>query len=363
MRVLSVLGGRPHLIKAESVHAAVVADPGFKHEVVRVALSNRSDYPEDSDFDIPEPADRFRVRGWGTLISALITAYELRKPDVLLLYGDLATTHAALTAALRTDTPFIHVEAGYRSGDSTDAEEFTRILAGRHARCHLSYSRAMAANLEAEGVPSDRVFTVPDPARLTLVRRANLARTTQRRPAHGLVTFHHDETFERPERLSRLVRELVRLASRSPLHLILYDRTRDRLRRAGLLRPILEAPGMSVSGTLNYDAYLVALKGARFVITDSSGVQDDCVTLVTPCVVVRRASPRPLTPPLVKVNDIDGTKWNLVAAVERAIEAPHPPRPCAPRAGELADGVRRAVCRAVRSERGVLDPHQTQVLD
>jgi UDP-N-acetylglucosamine 2-epimerase (non-hydrolysing) len=264
----------------------------------------------------------------------------------LLLYGDLAATGAALPAADSAGVPVVHVEAGYRSGDATDPEETTRILASRTAAAHLAYSDTMVANLLDEGVPGESVYRVPDPARLSLLRHASRPRAKQTPAAQGLVTFHHDETFETPGRLAWLVEQLRRLARSRPLHAILYRRTARELRAARLLDALTAAPGIVVSPTLPYRAYIGALEAADFVVTDSSGVQDDCVTLGRPCVVTRRASPRPVVAPLRLLAGIESGKADLAGAVRATLAQPPSASPAPGDPGRFAAGLRAAISRA-----------------
>lgn len=320
MRAISILGGRPHLIKGESVHAALGGC--IQHDVVRVRLADDSDYPVDGDFDLPDPLRTITAKRPIALARSLSRALADHDEAIFLVYGDLRSTAASLLALQRDALPFVHIEAGYRSRDLNDPEEITRRMADRYAAAHLVYSSSMRDNLLAEGVSSDGIFVAPDPARLTLVRRTSSAKLSSKgSDTRALVTFHHDESFQRP-RLHRLVRELARLAIRWPLHVILYKRTRAELERTRLLRALACSPGVRLSDTLRYDEYMRALASAPFVVTDSSGVQDDCVTTKTACVVIREASPRPLEPPLTRLHAVNDREWQLPEQVARVLYEP-----------------------------------------
>lgn len=347
--VLSLVGGRPHLIKSESVHRAL-RRTNFDHGVLRADTPPLSDYPNDEDFDLPAPGAVLTHREPAALTAALTAELLRRQPGALILYGDLAATGAALPAALSAGVPVVHVESGYRSGDPTDPEEKVRILASKIAVANLAYSETMVANLLAEGIPESSVFRVPDPAHLSLLRHAPCAQAAKSpAAARGLITFHHDETFETPGRLRWLVGQLRRLAQAWPLHVILYRRTARDLRGERLLGDLTAAPGIVVSSTLPYKAYISALEAADFVVTDSSGVQDDCVTFGKPCVVARRASPRPVAPPLHLVPDIDSNATDLAGTVRDALEHPPTPIPTRQDFDRFADGLREAIQLAARA--------------
>lgn len=320
-RALSVVGGRPHLIKAESIDLALHGTK-VKHDVIRASLSAVSDYPRDADFELPAPLHRIHCERRKTLTARLAVCIESRGPDVLLLYGDLAATAAAADAARVCDVPFVHVEAGYRSHDATDEEERTRVEVDRRARAHLAYNQTMVENLIAAGTSPDRIFVVADPARVTLRRHLAPVWSSGAAGSRGLVTFHHDETFQTPGRLRYLLVELGGLARSHPLDVVLYARTERELHRATLLEQLRDMDGITVHATLRFREYLQMLVRARFVVTDSSGVQDDCVTLGRPCIVVRRASPRPPADAIHLVREIDRLRWRLSCSVAAALAAP-----------------------------------------
>jgi UDP-N-acetylglucosamine 2-epimerase (non-hydrolysing) len=321
---VSIVGGRPHLIKAESIDLAL-RGTGVKHDVIRASLSAVSDYPRDSDFGLPTPLYRVHSERREILARRLTACIEHSSPAVLLLYGDLTATAAAADAARACEVPFVHVEAGYRSWDATDEEERTRVEVDRHARAHLVYNDTMVENLMAGGISPDCIFVVADPARVTLRRHLqSVWLIGVAGSGGGLVTFHHDETFQTPGRLRHLLGELGDLARSRPLDVVLYARTERELRRAKLLGWLRGMDGITVHTTLRFREYLQMLVRARFVVTDSSGVQDDCLTLGRPCVVVRRASPRPPADAIPLVPEIDRLCWRLPSIVAAALATPAP---------------------------------------
>ncbi len=157
---------------------------------------------------------------------------------------------------------------------------------------------------------------VPDPARLALRRRLRLLDVNETAQWRGLVTFHRAETLGNEQFLTSLVAALERIGATWPLTVVLYAATRFSLMRAGLLERLSRIPGVSRTSTLPIAAYARELRSARFVITDSSGVQDDCETVGCTCLVVRRASPRPITSPLhlVDPHELDAARVESVGA-------------------------------------------------
>jgi UDP-N-acetylglucosamine 2-epimerase (non-hydrolysing) len=317
---LSIIGGRPHLVKAESVHGGLRA-VGHRHVGLRTSIGHLSDYPRDADFDLPLLPLSVSANSTESLVRPLRETLMRMRPDAVLLYGDLPTTAAAYEAASSLGIPIVHVEAGYRSGDLSDLEEHTRIAVDRGADAHLVYSDAMTHVLLDEGIPRDAIVRVPDPARLALNQRLRSLGGDDTAQWRGLVTFHRSETLGSKRLLTSLVAALERIGATWPLTVVLYATTRSSLMRAELLGRLSRIPGVSTTSTLPIAAYAHELRSARFVITDSSGVQDDCVTVGRTCLVVRRASPRPVKSPvhLVNPHELDAAHVESTVASDGAL--------------------------------------------
>jgi len=297
MRVLSVLGGRPHLVKAESVHRAFVNAEGYEHLTVEYWHGNRSDYPNrgDQDFELPTPVHSLRPSSMPRIAEALGRVLAESRPDIVLVYGDLTVTTRATAMARAAGLRLVHIESGYRSGDPTDPEETARILVDHGVHHRIAFTRGMESNLLREGIDPTTISRFGDCALHTLHRR--LERLVDESAAYvptagrGLVAFHHAENLRTAQRAAQMVEHIRRLASAFDIHFIAYGRTREILRGFDLERPLTDA-GVTILDTLPYDGYVRELLEAAFVVTDSSGLQDECAFLQKPCFVLRAATPR-----------------------------------------------------------------------
>lgn len=347
---LSVVGGRPHLLKAESVHGGLRA-LAHGHVGLRASIGRLSDYPADADFDVPLVPLQLNAICPGSLVRPLRETVARMRPGAVLLYGDLPTTAAAYAAVAPLQTPMVHVEAGYRSGDLSDLEEHTRIAVDRGVDSHLVYSDAMARVLLNDGIPNEAIVRVPDPARLALSRRLVRLGTDIPTEWSGLVTFHRPATLDNTYVLTSLVAALERVGQTWPLTIVLYAAARFSLIRANLLGRLARIPGVRITSTLPIAAYAQELRSARFVITDSSGVQDDCTTVGRTCLVVRSSSPRPIASPLhlVDPRELDAKR------VEHAVRSDGVPK-CSRLASPdesilLGEGVAAAIAIAKQRSR------------
>src|SRR5262245_54165074 len=83
-----------------------------------------------------------------------------RRPDLVLVVGDVNSTLACSLAAVKLEIPVAHVEAGLRSFDRTMPEEINRVVTDSIAELLFVTEGSGVVNLRNEGI---------DPARIHLV--------------------------------------------------------------------------------------------------------------------------------------------------------------------------------------------------
>ena len=113
--------------------------------------------------------------------------------------------------------------------------------------------------------------------------------------AYGVVTLHRPVNVDVPVRLAALGESLKRIAETTKLVLPLHPRTRERLETAGLLAQLSCIPQLSLVPPLGYIEFMSAVSAARFVLTDSGGIQEETTYLGIPCLTLRESTERPIT--------------------------------------------------------------------
>src|SRR5277367_5510274 len=83
-----------------------------------------------------------------------------RKPDVVLVYGDVNSTVATVLVCAKLGVRVGHVEAGLRSFDRTMPEEINRVITDRLADFLFTPSEDGDINLRHEGIPPEKIFHV-----------------------------------------------------------------------------------------------------------------------------------------------------------------------------------------------------------
>jgi UDP-N-acetylglucosamine 2-epimerase (non-hydrolysing) len=166
MHILHVVGARPNFMKA----APVVRALGKRADVRQTLVHTGQHYDKNlsdvffSQLSMPEPDVNLEV---GSGSHAVQTAEVMkrfepvvleRKPDVVLVYGDVNSTVAAALVCSKLLVRVGHVEAGLRSFDRTMPEEINRIVTDRLADLLFTPSEDGDINLQREGVPAERIY-------------------------------------------------------------------------------------------------------------------------------------------------------------------------------------------------------------
>lgn len=219
------------------------------------------------------------------------------RPAAVLVQGDTTTVMATAMACFYANVPLGHVEAGLRSFrlDAPWPEEYNRRVTAIAARYHFAPTPRAAQNLLREGVEQARIFvtgnTIVDALQYIL---ATLPPPTLPVPASRpfvLMTCHRRESFGQPIRgIFSAVRDF---ALRHPDVLVWYP-VHPNPNVSGPAREILSGiSNIRLDEPVDYLTLLHAIRRARFVLTDSGGIQEEAVTLGKRVLVLRDVTERP----------------------------------------------------------------------
>ncbi|MFD9793382.1 non-hydrolyzing UDP-N-acetylglucosamine 2-epimerase [Streptomyces sp. NPDC059070] len=307
-RVAVVIGTRPEAIKMAPVIQELAADGRFDPLVV--STGQHTDMLDQvlDEFGIAPDVDLAVRRGGQTLaeltgavISGLDAVFERAAPHAVLAHGDTTTALGAGLAAFYRAIPLAHVEAGLRSADkwAPYPEEVNRRTLALLADLHLAPTARARQNLLAEGVRADAVVvtgnTVVD-AMHGMVRRARgwadpaLAVLDQDPRRVLLFTCHRREAWgPAMEGVARAVRDA---ADRHPDMLVVAGVHANPVVRAALLPALGRRDNVVLTGPQPYSTFLKLIQRAHLVLTDSGGIQEECVGLGTPALVLREVTER-----------------------------------------------------------------------
>lgn len=304
MSLAHIVGARPNFMKAAPVIDALAA-----RDIDQTLIHTGQHYDTSlsqvffDELDLPKP-DRFLAVGSGShavqtahLLEALEKTFVDAQPAGVVVYGDVNSTLAAALAAAKLHIPVAHVEAGLRSFDRDMPEEINRVVTDALAGLHLVTSPEAIDHLVNEGRPTEGIHFVGNPMIDTLETvRPRLdptpVRTRLGAPSdYALATLHRPGNVDEPIRARSIVAALTSVATEIPIIFPVHPRGRGALRVAGLL----DIDGVIACEPLGYFDFTSLMSGARVVITDSGGIQEESTMLDVPCLTVRPNTERPVT--------------------------------------------------------------------
>ncbi len=356
MKILSVVGARPNFMKiAPFIKAVQQHNAGSSGSIEHLLVHTGQHYDIRmsqsffAELGIPDPDINLGI-GSGTHAEQLgntMIAFEKvlleQKPDWVIVVGDVNATLSCSVVAKKLNIKVCHIEAGLRSGDMTMPEEINRLVTDRIADLLLTPDTISSANLLREGVaPEKIVFTgnimidtlesnLPKAASLNLkeIIAGNLLHGTAghgivpENDSYAVVTMHRPSNVDDKKILTALTEFLLNeVATRLTLIWPLHPRTKKQLQSYGMLDKLKENPSVVLLEPAGYHAMLRLNMGARVMITDSGGLQEECCLLGTPCITLRWNTERPVTlrehggVSVLAGNSVENIRREFAAALE-----------------------------------------------
>jgi len=219
-----------------------------------------------------------------------------RRPDLVLVYGDVNSTVAAALVCAKLGIRIGHVEAGLRSGDRTMPEEINRLVTDQLADMLFTPSDDGDKNLAKEGVPKEKIFLVGNVMIDTLVRLLPSAQEASRDglpDKYILVTLHRPSNVDDPSSLRSLLAALSVISQSVPVVFPVHPRTRQRIK--DLVMNLPASDRLVLLDPRPYIEFLALQHHSAAVVTDSGGIQEETTFLGIPCITVRENTERPVT--------------------------------------------------------------------
>jgi UDP-N-acetylglucosamine 2-epimerase (non-hydrolysing) len=226
----------------------------------------------------------------------------------VIVVGDVNSTLACTLVAAKKAVRVVHIEAGLRSFDRAMPEEINRVLTDQIADRLYTTERAAEDNLAREGIPGERICFAGNVmidsllqhrkravAPATTLANADIhARFIDASAGYGVVTLHRPSNVDDPRALRESLALLQVVARRVPLIWPMHPRARRNIEAAGLW-PQLTDSRIAILQPQGYLEMLGLLAGARMVLTDSGGIQEETTALGVPCLTMRENTERPIT--------------------------------------------------------------------
>jgi UDP-N-acetylglucosamine 2-epimerase (non-hydrolysing) len=341
LRICLVAGARPNFMKVAPIVHALNARKELAQAAglsLRVSIVHTGQHYDPNmsevffrDLGIPAP-DRHLDVGSGShaeQTAKIMVAFEKvlleDRPDLVVVVGDVNSTVACSLTAKKLGVRVAHVEAGLRSFDMTMPEEINRKLTDAISDLLFVTEESGMRNLQAEGVPEERIYLVGNVMIDTLLR--NVVRVGSREFApsepvrafcgtgrrYAVVTLHRPSNVDRKETLAPVWGAISEIAQDVPVLFPVHPRTRGKIEAFGL-----DGAGVTMIDPVGYLDMLYSVKGAALVLTDSGGLQEETTALGVPCVTIRDNTERPSTVE-VGTNYLAGTRPEAILSAAREI--------------------------------------------
>ena len=304
MKLAILAGTRPDIIKlapiikeCESLHISYVLIYSNQH------YSSSLSTIFFEELSIPKPHHIIDYQGSKSSTYVSDLKNDIKKIlkdesfDYVLVHGDTDTALAGAMSAYEMDLKIAHIEAGLRSFDLNMVEEKNRIIIGHFSDLHFVVTGVQTKNLQDEGISNEKIFEVGNTIYDAVLDYIDLARSkstikTNLEVEDGeyyLFTSHRGFNVDNKTDLLETINLIGAIPGKVcwPIH----PRTSRRIQDYNLEL----ADNIISMEPLGYLDFLKLLEGAKSVITDSGGVQEEAYILKTPCVTMRESTERPET--------------------------------------------------------------------
>jgi len=310
--ILHVVGARPNFMKIAPIMRVMAKWPDeFAQKLIHTGQHYDAAMSQIffDELDLPRPDVNLEV---GSGSHAQQTAQIMQKfepilletkPDWIFVPGDVNSTLACALVAVKLGIRVAHVEAGLRSFDRTMPEEINRLVTDQISDLLFTPSQDGNENLLREGIKPEKIHFVGNVMIDTLVQLLPKAQERwfqlrDRWALHAavdnyvLATLHRPANVDDPKTLQELLLALTEIAQKLPIIFPVHPRTRKRISDYGL---IPSSAQLQFIDPLGYLDFLAIQLHARFVLTDSGGVQEETTYLGIPCLTIRPNTERPIT--------------------------------------------------------------------
>lgn len=309
-KILVIVGARPNFMKAAPVCAEMRRRPDeFDVKIVHTGQHYDAAMSDSffKDLGLPEPDFHLGVgsASHAEQTAKIMLAFErvlvAEKPEWVVVVGDVNSTVACALVASKLGVKVAHVEAGLRSFDRTMPEEINRIVTDSISDLLFTTEESANENLRREGVEPVKIKFVGNVMIDSLVQ--NLERAKQSKvladlkldPAgYAVLTLHRPSNVDTREKLEPLIEALIEISGRLPIIFPAHPRTRATLDMFALQERIA-ASDLRLVDPLGYLDFLSLYSQAKFVMTDSGGLQEETTYLGIPCLTIRENTERPVT--------------------------------------------------------------------
>jgi len=318
-KIISVVGARPNFMKMAPLHKELMK---HKKRVIHKIVHTGQHYDKHlsdiffKQLGLPKPHINLGVGSGSHAEQTAETMVKFEKivmnekPDLVLVYGDVNSTLAASIVCSKilqngNSVPVAHVEAGLRSFDRTMPEEINRIVTDSISNYLFVPEEDGMLNLKKSGADSRSVFFVGNIMIDSLTGYLMDAKKSKihdelclTKKNYALVTLHRPSNVDSKKnfiKILNILKDINRLSPDTDVVFPVHPRTLKMVEKFGLYVKLEAIRNLVITQPIGYIDFLALINSARFVITDSGGIQEETSFLNIPCLTLRANTERPIT--------------------------------------------------------------------
>ena len=318
MKIITIIGARPQIIKAAAISRAIRNH--FSKQIEEVIVHTGQHYDENmssvffDELQIPKPNYNLNV-GSGShgaqrakMLEGIEEIILKEKPNAVLVYGDTNSTVAGGLAASKLLVPLVHIEAGLRSFNKSMPEEINRISCDHMSTLLFSPTKQGLENLQREGfkLANRKPYSIDNPCVYhcgdimfdnslyfsELAASKSILKDLNLTAPFILSTIHRNNNTDIPERLSSIFEAILEISETNKIVIVLplHPRTKKMMEvnlSAELQNKINTSSYLKIIEPVSFLDMIALEKNASFVMTDSGGVQKEAFYFQKPCIILR----------------------------------------------------------------------------
>ena len=319
MKIITVVGARPQIIKAAAISRAI--ENNFP-QIEEIILHTGQHYDQNmseiffEELNIPKPTINLNVgssshgKQTAKMIEQIEDVLVQHKPNAIVVYGDTNSTLASAVAASKIHVPIVHIEAGLRSFNKKMPEEINRIMCDHASTLLFSPTQTGYQNLINEGFSKTisnkatadypNIYHCGDVmydnsihfSKLSEKKSSILSDLGIENNPFILATVHRNDNTDDPQKLNEIFSSFLKLTEENNIQLILPLHPRTMKMKETLLNETVkeQLSNSSLIKIIPPASFLDIIsleKNASLIITDSGGVQKEAYFFKKPCIILR----------------------------------------------------------------------------
>ncbi|SFV63001.1 UDP-N-acetylglucosamine 2-epimerase [hydrothermal vent metagenome] len=328
LKVMTVVGTRPEIIRLSSVIAKLESSNAIEHILVHTGQNYDYELNEVffKDFNLGKPdyflnsAGKGASETIGKIIISIDTILEDVNPDALLILGDTNSCLCAIPAKKR-QIPIFHMEAGNRCFDQRVPEETNRKIVDHISDINMTYSDIAREYLLREGLSADRIIKTGSPMyevitnKLKDINNSNILNELNLISGkYFVVSAHREENISSDKNFSNLVDTINSIADiyKLPVIISTHPRTRNKIEERNIKFNDL----VSLMKPMGFNDYVKLQKSSHAVLSDSGTISEESSILKFKALNIREAHERPEAMEEASVMMVGLEKTRVLQALE-----------------------------------------------